>query len=250
MRRIFDHNFIHKLDIWRENCLLSVPADIEDLPEPAFLFSSRLTWCNFAHLVHDTIIQSPTYQDACAQAGQDLTPMLVGPGFHYPVMAQVFQRPIRPIAKPPMFLRNRFYRVSRLFVPTTHFSPANHAIARGAVARLMGVLSSALAEYREPVKRRIFISREDSSRGDDREPRFVNSEELRLALGELGVEPLVVSGLGVEEYLRAFVNSELILGLHGAGITNAVLSESPRVLEITVPGYPDWHSLGCSSRRA
>ncbi len=241
IRRIFEHNFIHKLDVWRETCLLSVPSDIEVIEAPAFLFNSRLTWANFAHLVHDTLIQTPTYLDACAHAGEDLTPLLVGPGFRYPAAPEIFARSVG--ARPPRFLKNRFYRVPRLFVPTTHFSPSNDAIARGAVMRLAQNLSAALAEYRTPAKRRIFISREDSSRGDDREPRFANAEALQQALSELGLETVVVSRLGVEDYLRTLVNCELIVGLHGAGLMNAVLCENPRVLEINVPGYPDWRSL-------
>jgi hypothetical protein len=241
IRRIFEHNFIHKLDIWRETCLLSLPADLETIAEPAFLFNSRLTWCNFAHLVHDTLVQTPTYLDACGHAGENVIPLLVGPGFHYPAGSEIFARSVG--AKTPRFLKNRFYRVPRLFVPTTHFSPSNDAIARGAVARLMQNLSFALAECRTQEKRRIFISREDSSRGDDREPRFANADALHSALAEIGVESVVVSRLGVEDYLRTFVNCELIVGLHGAGLLNAVLCENPRVLEINVPGYPDWRSL-------
>jgi len=238
--RIFEHNSIHKLDIWRGACLMSLPAEIEEIAEPAFLFSSRLSCFNFAHLVHDTLIQAPTYLDACAHAGEAIAPLIVGPGFHYPVMGEVFRR---AAGREPLFLRNRFLHARRLFVPTTHFSPADNAIARGAVARLMDILSRGLAEVAAPTKRRLFISREDSGRGDDREPRFADADELRQALGRLGVEPVVASRLGVEDYLAAFANAELIVGLHGAGLANAVLSGCARVAEITVPGYPDWRSL-------
>src|SRR6185437_9967375 len=240
VRRIFEHNSIHKLDIWRATCLLSLPAEIEEIAAPAFLFSSRLSCFNFAHLVHDTLIQAPTYLDACAHVGEAVTPLIVGPGFPYPVMGDVFHR---ATGGAPKFLKNRFLRVRRLFVPSTHFSPASDAIARGAVARLMDALSRGLADYHAPAKRRLFISREDSSRGDDREPRFANAEELQQALSWLGVEPIVASRLGVEDYLSAFANAELIVGLHGAGLANAVLSKAARVAEITVPGYPDWRSL-------
>ena len=240
VRRIFDLNSIHKLDIWRGNGLLSLPTDMEEVAEPAFLFSSRLSCFNFAHLVHDTLIQAPTYLDACAHAGEAAVPLIVGPGFRYPVMGEVLRR---AIGRPPIFLKNRFLRVRRLFVPTTHFSPASDAIARGAVARLRDTFARALADMQAPKKRRLFISREDSGRGDDREPRFANADALQQALGRLGVEPVVASRLGVEDYLRTFANAELIIGLHGAGITNAVLSADARVAEITVPGYPDWNSL-------
>ena len=240
VRRIFEHNSVHKLDIWRGACLMSLPADIEEIAAPAFLFNSRLSCFNFAHLVHDTLIQAPTYLDASAHAGEAATPLIVGPGFHYPVMGEMFRR---AAGREPMFLRNRFLRARRLFVPTTHFSPASDAIARGAVARLVETLSGALADHHSPSARRLFISREDSGRGDDREPRFANADELRQALSRLEVEPVVASRLGVEDYLRAFANAELIVGLHGAGLANAVLSADARVAEITVPGYPDWRSL-------
>ena len=140
-------------------------------------------------------------------------------------MAEIFRASVN--AQQPRFLKNRFYRVPRLFAPTTHFSPANDAIARGAVARLTQTLAAALAPYKTPEKRRVFISREDSGRGDDREPRFANAEALALALKSLDIEPVVASRLPVEDYLRTFVNSELIVGLHGAGLMNAVLSGAP-----------------------
>lgn len=243
IRRIFERNFIHKLDIWRETCLLSTPDAMEEIAEPAFLFNSRLSWCNFAHLVHDTLIQTPTFAEAGAHLGQSLRPILVGPAFHYPIMPEIFARAVGPTSQPPLFTRGRFFRVRRLFAPTTHFAPSRHAIARGAVARLMRTLSTALGDHRAPQKRRYFISREDSSRGGDREPAFRNAEALQRALGEWGIEPLVVSKLDPAAYLDAFVNSELIVGLHGAGLTNVILSQHPRVAEITVPGYPDWNSL-------
>ena len=243
IRRIFERNSIHKLDIWRDTCVLSTPSEIEHISEPAFLFNSRLAWCNFAHFVHDTLIQTPTFADCRAHVGQSVRPILVGPAFHYPIMPEIFARAVGPATPPPLFTRGRFYRVKRLFVPTTHFSPPQDAIARGAVARLKQTLSAAMQDHRKPAKRRIFISREDSSRGNDREPAFRNAEAMKLALGELGIEPLVVSRLGADAYLSAFVNCELIVGLHGAGLMNLVLSDNPRVLEITVPGYPDWRSL-------
>ena len=241
IERIFGHNFIHRLDIWNESCLLSVPVDLPEIAEPAFLFNSRLTCFNFAHFVHDTLIQAPTFRDCCEYLRQEATPILVGPGFPHPVMPEIFRRAAGSAA--PFFLRNRFFRVRRLFVPTTHFRPSNDAIARGAVVRLAQTLSASLQEFHAPTKRRLFISREDSGRGEDREPRFANAQALQDALSKLGVEPVVVSRLGVEEYLRSFVNAELIVGLHGAGLTNVLLSDQPRVVEITVPGYPDWRSL-------
>ncbi|MDE3175776.1 MAG: glycosyltransferase family 61 protein [Pseudomonadota bacterium] len=243
IRRIFERNFIHRLDVWRDTCLLSTPGAMEEIAEPAFLFNSRLSWCNFAHFVHDTLIQTPTFANCAAHVGQSLQPVMVGPGFHYPIMPEVFAGAIGAAGKPPLFTRGRFFRVKRLFVPNTHFAPARHAIARGAVDRLMRRLARAWPDHRGEKRRRVFISREDSSRGADREPTFGNTAALKSALGEIGVEPLVVSRLDPAAYLDAFVNAELIVGLHGAGLMNVVLSPSPRVLEITVPGYPDWNSL-------
>ncbi len=239
--KIFAHNFIHKLDPLSETARLSLPADLPTAPGPAFLFNSRLSCFNFAHVVHDTLIQTPTYLDACAQAGEAVTPVLVGPGFPRPVWADIFSRAVGGAA--PVFTRNGFLKFARLYVPTTHFAPNQHAIARGAVARLMRTLAASLADHREPKKRRLFISRADSGRGDDREPRFSNTPALEAALARLGFEPVVASRLDPETYLKTFVNSEIIVGLHGAGLANLVLSATPRVVELTVPGYPDWHSL-------
>ena len=243
VEKIFTDNFIHQFDPWRGNCLVSLPppAEMDVIDEPAFVFESRLTSFNFAHLMHDTLVQAATFDDCQAHVGRDIHPVLAGPGFVHPAMAEIFRRAVGPGA--PLFSRRRFLKFRRLFVPTTHFAPSGQAIARGGVVRLRAKLAASLADLRGPVRRRLFISREDSSRGDDREPRFANGDALERALRDLGFEKVVVSRLGVEDYLRTFADAEIIVGLHGAGLLNLVLCAEPRVVEIVVPGYPDWESL-------
>ncbi len=242
VEKIFAENYIHRFDPWRGHCLVSLPppAEMAAINEPAFVFDSRLTSFNFAHLMHDTLVQAATFDDCQAHIGADVLPVLAGPGFAYPAMAEIFRRAVGPRA--PVFTGRRFLKFRRLFVPTTHFAPAGRAIARGGVVRLRARLAASMADLRGAVKRRLFISREDSGRGDDREPRFANAEELARALGELGFESVVVSRLG-ENYLKTFADAEIIVGLHGAGLLNLVLCGEPRVVEIVVPGYPDWESL-------
>jgi hypothetical protein len=241
--KLFAENFIHKFDPWGQRCVVSLPpaAEIVEIDEPAFVFESRLTSFNFAHLMHDTLVQAATFDDAQAHAGQALSPVLAGPGFVHPTMAEIFKRAVGP--RPPLFIGRRFLKFRRLFVPTTHFAPSGRAIARGGVVRLRAKLAASLAALRGPLKRRLFISREDSGRGDDREPRFANADALERALAELKFEKIVVSRLGVEDYLKTFADAEIVVGLHGAGLMNLILCGEPRVLEIVVPGYPDWESL-------
>jgi hypothetical protein len=242
VEKIFTENFIHRFDMWRGNCEISLPppAEMDEIDEPGFVFDSRLTSYNFAHLMHDTLVQAPTFDDCRAHTGEDVVPVLAGPGFAYPAMGEIFRRAVGPRA--PLFTGRRFLKFRRLFVPTIHFAPSGQAIARGGVVRLRAKLAASLADIRSPVKRRLFISREDSGRGEDREPRFANADALERALGELGFEKIVVSRLG-DAYLKTFADAEIIVGLHGAGLLNLALCAEPRVVEIVVPGYPDWESL-------
>jgi hypothetical protein len=241
VENLFRKNFIHKLDIWNETCLISVPADLKTIDEPAFLFDSRHGCGNFAHFAHDMLIQTPSFYDCCAEIGESARTILVGAKFSYEVMSEIFARVLGPHAKAPIFTGSEFHRVRRLFVPTTHLDVSFPSIARGAVVRLVSLLGEALKPYRAGGKRRIFISRSDAGRPASLEPQFDNEDALVRALAALGFERLVLSRLGVSEYLEAFVNSEIIVGVHGAGLGNVVLSASPRLLEIVVPGpYAGW----------
>jgi capsular polysaccharide biosynthesis protein len=70
--------------------------------------------------------------------------------------------------------------------------------------------------------RRILISRKDA--GGRRS--IVNETELQSALAPLGFETIVLSGMSVAEQARTFNEAEIVIGVHGAGLTNVVYMEA------------------------
>jgi capsular polysaccharide biosynthesis protein len=75
---------------------------------------------------------------------------------------------------------------------------------------------------------RIFISREDSSKGS----RIANESEVRKLLTDLGFETVVLSEMSLDEQISLFEKAKFVVASHGAGLTNLLYSSNPRVVEI------------------
>lgn len=85
--------------------------------------------------------------------------------------------------------------------------------------------------------RRIFILRKPSGK------RFlVDQDKIMVKLGELGFEGVRLENYTVAEQARLFASAEVVIGVHGAGLTNLVFSSPQcKVLEI----LPANTKLGC-----
>jgi capsular polysaccharide biosynthesis protein len=77
------------------------------------------------------------------------------------------------------------------------------------------------------------------SRGGVR--RLANEEELLRALEPLGFELVQPEQLTLPEQVRVFAEAQMIVGAHGAGLTNMVFSEPLPVLELFPPEHIAWH---------
>lgn|GEM_PF-3499308 len=119
------------------------------------------------------------------------------------------------------------YRASRLTVPT--FERAEWPSPRD-LWRIRDRLRSAYAAGSPPPSRRLLISRRDAV-----ERRVVNEEALLRGLRDLGFQLVVLGGLAVGEQVRLFAEAEVVVGTHGAGLTNILFApQSCRVVELTV----------------
>lgn len=78
------------------------------------------------------------------------------------------------------------------------------------------LLPAAGAEDLGPGRRRLYISRADSSR------KVVNEDAVYAALAPLGFERIVCSNLSVAEQIRTFASAAVVVGAHGANLTNAL----------------------------
>jgi capsular polysaccharide biosynthesis protein len=81
--------------------------------------------------------------------------------------------------------------------------------------------------------RALLISRADA---DNR--RLVNEDALLDAFAPLGLEAVRFTGMKVEEQMRLMAQARLVVGVHGAGLTNALFCRrGTAVLEITSTQY-------------
>jgi len=81
--------------------------------------------------------------------------------------------------------------------------------------------------------RRVFVSRRDA-----RWRRIVNEEELHPVLRDHGFEIVLLEGYSLRENVRLFEEAEVVVGPHGAGLTNLLFCPvGARVLEIAEPRY-------------
>ncbi len=81
---------------------------------------------------------------------------------------------------------------------------------------------------------RLYISRRDSGRYPD------NESEIEKLVLDKGYEVVSLTGLTLSEQISLFSGAEVIIGTHGAGLSNIVWSNSrTRVVEIARPDQPD-----------
>lgn len=79
----------------------------------------------------------------------------------------------------------------------------------------------------------IYISRRDTSAR-----RICNENELMLSLERLGVKIVQLTGLSVREQISIFANASLVIGGHGAGISNSLfMQKNSTMLELIQASY-------------
>jgi Glycosyltransferase 61 len=86
-------------------------------------------------------------------------------------------------------------------------------------------------------RRRLFVSR-----GNAAHRRLINEEAAARALEELGVELVSTEGMSLADEIELFRSAELVIGGHGAGLTNlAFAPRGTRVVDLASSTY--WDSL-------
>ena len=84
-------------------------------------------------------------------------------------------------------------------------------------------------------KEKIFIDRSDSKFNHN---KLVNNAEIIEYLKEKDFSIIKLSELSFDEQIELFNNAKVIIGSHGAGLTNLIFSkESTRIIEIGDPNY-------------
>lgn len=206
-----------------------------------FLFNSNFGCANFGHFLHDTIAQIHAYDTISAIRGRWLTPILAAP-LKYPMQEFIFAQLIGPLnevvylshgpAQPEIcFSTTRPFR----FVEAGELSFHAMRTMRSAVSRLARARPSSGDR-----PRRVYVSRSDGPGGDR---QFQNIDEAEALFARFGFTTAVLTRMSVEETLSMFGDADTVIGVHGAGLMNAMLSQrQPELFEVL--DYPgSWTSI-------
>lgn len=180
----------------------------------------------FAHWFYETLPKLRWYERYCSVIGHE--PPLVLPSgltgwqreslalMGYAADSWIEQREVitrvKRLAVPPHPYRNRGSRFTG--------SPANLRWIRNRIL-------SNTSESDRSFANRIYISRADASRR-----RIRNEDELVNALAGEGFVKYVPSELSFEDQVRLFAGAGVIIGPHGAGLTNMIYSTNASVVDM------------------
>lgn len=108
-------------------------------------------------------------------------------------------------------------------------SPARvgFAYSRNAIAKLQQLLYARLNIEQTYKKERIYITRRDA-----RSRRVINEDEVINLMDKWNFKIYELEQLTVEEQVRLFANADIVVGPHGAGLTNIIFSSRPTLLEL------------------
>jgi capsular polysaccharide biosynthesis protein len=133
--------------------------------------------------------------------------------------------------------------------PTRSYSVEKFILPSFLSRRFSGCLPTAYLDWFLPrvlpnrprqSNRRILISRRPTSRGRIR--CILNEDELFAALEPHGFERLALEDLSMAEQIDLFYDADVVIGAHGAGLTNLLFAQGAKVLELfpqdnVVPHY-------------
>lgn len=127
---------------------------------------------------------------------------------------------------------DRFYgRVNRFVVPSIRrelnlgeTSPVAYWWLRN---RMLEAATDAAPDVSDEASSYVYLSREDAPRR-----RVKNEEEVLDVLGPYGFEKYVLSDRSVAENVELFAQADVIVGPHGAGLTDIIYSTDATVIEL------------------
>lgn len=210
-----------------ETCLVdtSAPAQTLDDSEVYFLFDSVESPINFAHFLHDTMSQLIAYDSISNKIGKKLVPIISG-RFNFPIQTYIFETLIGNIER-VIYMNRSPLRVSRCFTASRAMRGWEGEISSAGFKYLQERLQGLVIPSDD---RKIYITRRDSPKNIR---NFQNLLELEEILINEGFDFISASTLNTQEYFKVFGNCIRLLGIHGAGIFNSILSaKQNRVIEL------------------
>lgn len=135
-------------------------------------------------------------------------------------------------------------KTDRLIVPSCRESaPRNQSVyepSREDIKWLSGEIKSRAKSTSTEHPDRIYISRENFL---DRGRYVSNREDLKRVLEEFGITMYTPETLSIAEQVNLYGNADLLMGPHGAGLTNMIFSEETSVIELLHKPYPSHQHL-------
>jgi hypothetical protein len=211
----------------------------ESLPQGEhFLFNSGLATLNFAHAIHDTILQIPTFHE-CAVKTPALRPFMPGNASGLLTVDDLLKYTLGKHAAERIFGLGKFCKINNLLVPTPHLNDETQQISVMAMRRMRSLLDVSLSHHAATPTEDLFVSRVQSSRGAF-EATASNYHDFLSLLGKHDIKTVDASALTGGEYFEQFRRGRIFIGLHGAGLLNSMLAPNARLIELAAPGPPPW----------
>ncbi|MDB2253414.1 glycosyltransferase family 61 protein [Halorubrum ezzemoulense] len=127
---------------------------------------------------------------------------------------------------------NTDYNVDNLIITNHRAQPTNQSL-RDYLWLQREVSQSISDRPNIETHNRIFVSRQKTNR------RIENYGEFTSLLDRYDFEPHVLEDLKFEEQVQLFDNVDIVLGPHGAGLTNLIFSDDPCVIELIPDNHVD-----------
>jgi capsular polysaccharide biosynthesis protein len=197
--------------------IVSLPAPAVNVDTPCVLLGGDE---NYSHWLTRNLIKLCLVEEDPEYAGR---PLLINAdlrGYQREYLTLLGIPEARLIKVP----RDAIVACRELIVPTLL---RNHPRMRVGIDWLRGRLARCLAT--EAPQELLFLSRKDSATRV-----LLNEDELAEALAALGFRTLVAGEVSVAEQIAAFSRARVVVGAHGAGLTNLVFApHGALVVEIT-----------------
>lgn len=211
---------------WREHPVFLSPTigEVEDVAGTVLSLAARGSSVNYYHFLYDSLARVGVFEES--MPGTQVDAILVPHQSGY--QRQLLQ--LGGVAGP--FVQPRAgvaVRAERLLVPST----PNHAL--DAPRFVVDWLRERLPPTgRTDTPRRLFVTRGDKPGTR----RYVQEPELRPWLEDNGFAVIDPGTLSVQEQIDHFAGAEVVVGPHGAGLTNITFCRpGTTVLELFAPSY-------------
>lgn len=212
---------IHFMDRYKRLRRKLIQENLDRAPdyECGYLFGS-IGWQNYYHTIVDHAVRYAEFQAAGQIPEEAFIILPQTPNRYQTAILDILN--IAPDRR--VFADNGCIKLARLIVPSMRRH--GRAVTRSGLDafRLQALRKVPIKSDHGP--RRVYLSRKDAEMR-----RVLNEPEVEVLLRMHGFESVQTEHMSVPEQVELFSKAEIIVGPHGAGLTNAVFASAPHVIE-------------------